>query len=362
MTDLSLLPSDSAAPQAIAPVAPTAPDTSPDTSEVFQPPEKQPLGASTALAEPIKTESIKTDSAIAPAQKTPISEALGSEAPILQADASPPPPDLATVFFYGGRVDAPVLYRVDTATGTRTAIAASPDLSPTELNGLFVISPGSSSNVVLPSPIFALVDGTEGKNFLIGTGSSALFGFGDDDLLLAGTTTTSLAFGGNGNDTLRGGTGDDGLFGGNGNDTIDGGDGNDLLAGGDGNDILYGGAGTNTLTGGTGADIFRLGPLQTAPTPLVGEAEPLAATPDTITDFGTTDQLNFSLLASDPAFANTDLLRFLSFVQVGADTHVQVTTPLGQVTTEAILLNVAADTITSDQLTFTTPPGLPLLK
>ncbi|MBE9136109.1 type I secretion C-terminal target domain-containing protein [Nodosilinea sp. LEGE 07088] len=296
-------------------------------------------------------------------------EPAGTEEPTLAADlatadsAPPLAPSLATVFFYGGSADASVLYRVDAATGTRTAIADAPELFPSVLSGLSVAEPttvDSATSERMP-PIFALVDGTEGKNFLIGTGFSALFGLGGDDLLLGGAAP-SLVFGGLGNDTLRGGIGDDGLFGGADNDTIDGGAGNDLLAGGDGDDILYGGAGTNTLTGGAGADIFRIGPLKPPAAPLVGEAEPIAAAPDTITDFSPEDKLNFSLLAGDPAFAGVNLASFLSFVQVGADTHLQVTTPLGQVTTEAVLLNVAADTITADQLTFTTPAGLPMLK
>jgi hypothetical protein len=88
------------------------------------------------------------------------------------------------------------------------------------------------------------------------------------------------------------------------------------------------------------------------------------AGPDIVVDFRLAegDRLDFSLITVQPAFAGVELLPFLSFVQVGANTEVQVTTPLGQTTTEAILLDVEADTITPSSLSFTTPAGLPLLK
>ncbi len=91
---------------------------------------------------------------------------------------------------------------------------------------------------------------------------------------------------------------------------------------------------------------------------------PSASEPDILVDFNAAegDRLDFSLIAAQPLFIGRDLLPFLSFVQMGADTHVQVTTPMGQVTTEAVLLGVEADTITPSSLTFTPPAGLPLLK
>ncbi|PZO44834.1 MAG: hypothetical protein DCF17_02820, partial [Shackletoniella antarctica] len=100
---------------------------------------------------------------------------------------------------------------------------------------------------------------------------------------------------------------------------------------------------------------------------LVGATGPDAgpdAGPDIVVDFRLAegDRLDFSLITVQPAFAGVELLPFLSFGQVGANTEVQVTTPLGQTTTEAILLDVEADTITPSSLSFTTPAGLPLLK
>jgi hypothetical protein len=68
------------------------------------------------------------------------------------------------------------------------------------------------------------------------------------------------------------------------------------------------------------------------------------------------------MIAAQPLFADGDLLPFLDFVQVGADTHVQVNTPLGQTSTEAILIGVDAGSITPASLTFTPPSGVPLLK
>ncbi len=245
-----------------------------------------------------------------------------------------------------------------------------------ETEALLADSPGSESEGAAPletaallSPatavpsVFTLVQGTDGKNFLIGSAAdNALFSLGGDDLILT-VEGNNLAFGGEGNDTIIGGPGDDILFGGLGNDVLDGGAGNDHLFGGNGDDILYGGGGANVLVGGAGADIFRLGTPETYGGALVGATE-LSVGSDTLVDFSIAegDRLDFSLIAAQPAFAGVELLPFLSFVQVGANTEVQVTTPLGQTTTEAILLDVEADTITPSSLSFTTPAKLPPLK
>ncbi|MGB3200930.1 MAG: type I secretion C-terminal target domain-containing protein, partial [Nodosilinea sp.] len=113
----------------------------------------------------------------------------------------------------------------------------------------------------------------------------------------------------------------------------------------------------------TGADIFRLN-SPGAYGPLVDGSSAAAADTDTILDFNAAegDLLDLSFIAAQPLFANIDLLPFLSFVQVEADTHVQVTTPLGQTSTEAILVGLDADSITSANLIFTPPSGVPLLK
>jgi trimeric autotransporter adhesin len=90
-------------------------------------------------------------------------------------------------------------------------------------------------------------------------------GGAEDDVLTAGTSSSTtlrgglgndLLTGGAGNDTLMGGAGNDTLSGGLGNDRLDGGDGNDNLNGGLGNDRLYGGTGTNNLLGGAGDDTY----------------------------------------------------------------------------------------------------------
>jgi Ca2+-binding RTX toxin-like protein len=217
------------------------------------------------------------------------------------------------------------------------------------------------------------VVGSDRKNFLIGTdANNALFGLEGDDLILVGEGN-NLAFGGKGNDTLLGGSDDDILFGGPGDDILEGGAGDDTLFGGEGNDILYGGAGGNRLIGGAGADIFRLGKPGAYVIPLVGEpglAPPAAdlapkpSGPDIIVDFSLAegDIIDLSLIAAQPLFAGSPLLPFVSLVQVGSHTHLQVTSPLGQTTTEAILLNVEANTLTPAAFSVTPPDGLPAFK
>ncbi|MGB3200233.1 MAG: hypothetical protein WBA99_04985, partial [Nodosilinea sp.] len=156
-----------------------------------------------------------------------------------------------TVFFYGRLAAGPLtLYEVNLEEGSLTSVNPPEALFSTAISALFTAQSGGlggSGEVVdqPPSSPFTLIEGSSGKNFLIGTvADNALFGFGGGDLILTGQGR-NLSFGGAGNDTLVGGTGDDGLFGGAGNDAIEGDGGDDLLVGGSGNDILYGGAGTN---------------------------------------------------------------------------------------------------------------------
>ncbi len=93
--------------------------------------------------------------------------------------------------------------------------------------------------------------------------------------------------GATGDDNLLGGLGNDTLFGFSGNDTLIGGDGNDNLQGGDGNDVLDGGLGSDNLTGGKGADTFRF----MNPDDIFNEGNYYGSLAETITDFGTGDQI-----------------------------------------------------------------------
>jgi hemolysin type calcium-binding protein len=88
------------------------------------------------------------------------------------------------------------------------------------------------------------------------------FGGVRNDLFQNDTTIRSLAFGGEGNDTLTGGGGRDLLNGGVGNDQLFGRGGEDILLGGAGNDTGFGGAGRDILIGGIGADELHGGAEQ----------------------------------------------------------------------------------------------------
>jgi hypothetical protein len=124
-----------------------------------------------------------------------------------------------TVFFYGRSASSPGLYQDNLAEGSLTTVSDPINLFPTALDGLFTAAPGGlggsgTASTESSSRTFHLVEGTSGKNFLIGTAAdNALFGFGSDDLILT-SRGQNLAFGGEGNDTLVGGSGDNGLFGG----------------------------------------------------------------------------------------------------------------------------------------------------
>lgn len=328
--------------------------------------------------------------------QTPMTDPLPAD-PATDAPATPLTTSLAsldTLYFYTqSGIEPPSLVQVNLLDGTLAFVAEPAQLFPTALSGLLAAvhtdapwlgdlglptdpeaalpeAPAPVAEPPLADPeTFTLVVGSDRKNFLIGpAANAALFGLGQDDLILVGEGN-ALAFGGLGNDNLFGGAGDDSLFGNLGNDLLEGGEGDDTLFGGEGDDILYGGAGHNALIGGAGADVFRLGKPEAAETPLVGEAiapletDPEPNGPTIIVDFSLTegDILDLSLIATQPAFTSSGLLPF-SVVQTGAHTHLQVTNTLGQTTTEAILLNVEADTLTPAAFRLTPPDGLPISK
>jgi Ca2+-binding RTX toxin-like protein len=98
------------------------------------------------------------------------------------------------------------------------------------------------------------INGGNGTDLLIGTGSAdTIHGGNGGDLILGGDGADEL-FGDNGNDVVLGGEGDDSLEGGNGIDVLSGDAGNDDLDGGNGADILIGGAGNDSLDGGSSLD------------------------------------------------------------------------------------------------------------
>lgn len=211
-------------------------------------------------------------------------------------------------------------------------------------------------------PILLPIEGTPGKDVLIGTGGDdAIYGYDSNDVILAGAGD-DLAFGGPDNDGILGGTGNDLLFGEAGNDWLEGGDGDDHLFGGSGDDLLYGGPGVDLLTGGEGSDTFMVG-TQTEDDlmnhPTYGTVAPGLTV---ITDFQANegDLLNVSPILDRPAFANLanpeDLAAFITLQPVGADTQMVVATPQGNSAVEALLLGVAPTDIPANALVFTPPP------
>ena len=79
-------------------------------------------------------------------------------------------------------------------------------------------------------------------------------GAGDDVVIVANGVGPTLAYGGDGNDSLVGGDGNDSLCGNAGKDKMDGGTGDDRLAGNGGNDALVGGDGADRIYGDAGND------------------------------------------------------------------------------------------------------------
>jgi Ca2+-binding RTX toxin-like protein len=158
-------------------------------------------------------------------------------------------------------------------------------LGGTERDVMIEVSDGRNTSAFLlpvtilqpgPVPDFAVADGTNLQDALLGTdvaeaifahaGDDTVHGRGGDDSLDGGEGADTLhgedgadtLQGGSGDDRLAGGTGDDILSGGPGDDWLEAGSGVDELLGGDGADTLVGGSGSNRLLGGAGDDVYLL--------------------------------------------------------------------------------------------------------
>jgi Ca2+-binding RTX toxin-like protein len=100
------------------------------------------------------------------------------------------------------------------------------------------------------------IDGTSGKDQLLGAGrDDVIFGHDGRDALRGYAGNDSLR-GGAHNDKVWGGDGDDLIYGDGGHDLLYGDGGDDRIFGGRANDTLDGGAGNDRLSGNAGADMF----------------------------------------------------------------------------------------------------------
>jgi Ca2+-binding RTX toxin-like protein len=119
---------------------------------------------------------------------------------------------------------------------------------------------GQGDDTLIGSPVFISITrlfGNDGNDVILMKGGTASFGSGgrgDDSLVGSGGTTIDSLWGGQGNDVLRGLSGADFLSGDLGQDIIWGDDG-----GGTGNDTILGGGESDTIVGGNGHDSIHGG-------------------------------------------------------------------------------------------------------
>ncbi len=95
------------------------------------------------------------------------------------------------------------------------------------------------------------IEGTAGDDYI--------YGFDDQNDVIAAGDGNDTIYSRAGNDTVNAGAGDDAVYGESGDDILRGEAGNDSLFAGDGNDLLDGGAGNDILEGGTGDDTYIFG-------------------------------------------------------------------------------------------------------
>lgn len=115
------------------------------------------------------------------------------------------------------------------------------------------------------SPSGEEVNGTEGKDLILGkNGNNIVKGLGGDDVIfedggndiIDGGDGNDLIYSGADNDLVMGGAGDDAIYAGLGNDVVFGGDGHDAIFAEGGNDVVFGGAGNDLIAGGGGNDVL----------------------------------------------------------------------------------------------------------
>ncbi len=188
--------------------------------------------------------------------------------------------------------------------------------------------------VTTSNETFLGLDGNDVIDTLAGAGNNTLFGGNGDDELFA--FSNDQAFGGNGNDTLYSdGEGSNRLFGGDDNDTIFS-DRNDAVFGDAGDDTIFGGTSNNKLTGGAGKDTFYLTP------------NGVPENPNQILDFSSDED---TILIT--AIPEVESFRSLIFEQTGDDTTISANIA-GTLRTLGILRNIQANTVSSNDLGFTT--------
>ncbi|MGX1547726.1 calcium-binding protein [Streptomyces adustus] len=103
----------------------------------------------------------------------------------------------------------------------------------------------------------ALAWGGDGNDTIRASGGDNIVRGGRGNDVLYGGPGSQHLYGDDGNDRLHGGSAADTLYGGKGNDLLYGDSGDDVLYGNSGNDRLYGGPGRDALSGGPGADVIH---------------------------------------------------------------------------------------------------------
>jgi len=142
------------------------------------------------------------------------------------------------------------------------------DLSPLLSNNRIDMNDGSFSDIRGRDGAFAIAEGVELENLVLGRGNDTVTGNehaneihgGDGADLIYGENGHDWIWGGNGMDVIHGGMDRDIIFGNKNNDLLYGDEGDDLLVGQHGNDTLDGGLGDDVLSGGAGADSFCFQP------------------------------------------------------------------------------------------------------
>jgi hypothetical protein len=119
---------------------------------------------------------------------------------------------------------------------------------------------GSYTNTIFGNPIFPVINGTNGSDFIYAFGGDYLVnGFNGNDCLDAGDGNNVLTDG-NGNDVVLAGNGDNTVLAGNGDDTVTVGNGSNAIGAGNGNDSATVGSGShNGVILGNGNDTVTIG-------------------------------------------------------------------------------------------------------
>jgi Ca2+-binding RTX toxin-like protein len=199
-------------------------------------------------------------------------------------------------------------------------------------DGNNIVNGGEGDDSVTAGANNDTVNGGDGADTIAaGTGTNVVDGGTGADVIGVTGAGVLTATGGDGNDSITGGSTADTLSGQADNDTITGLAGNDSISAGAGSDVVTGGTGKDVMDGGAGSDTFIFA---------VADSGSVAGSIDAITNWDSSDKLDFALGGASVGANYTELAVHADFASALADAGTEITTN-GQ---DYVVIQIGSDT------------------